>query len=171
MLARDRGYRMSPAGADRRAGGGPSRRRDLGSSRTAQIVQLVASGAIVVACGGGGVPVVQTQSGLVGVEAVIDKDLAACILAQAVEAQALLILTDVDAVYSSFGTPQQKRLAQISARQARTLLAQGNLGTGWMGPKWTPPELRRGNGLPRLYRAAHRWSPGPGPAGGHDGRP
>ena len=127
---------MSPAGADK-----ASWRRTVASPRprvieeAAQIVQLVASGAIVVACGGGGVPVVQTQSGLVGVEAVIDKDLAACILAQAVEAQALLILTDVDAVYSSFGTPQQKRLAQISARQARTLLAQGNLGTGSMGPK------------------------------------
>ena len=136
VLARDRGYHMSPAGADK-----ASWRRTVASPRprvieeAAQIVQLVASGAIVVACGGGGVPVVQTQSGLVGVEAVIDKDLAACILAQAVEAQALLILTDVDAVYSSFGTPQQKRLAQISARQARTLLAQGNLGTGSMGPK------------------------------------
>ena len=51
------------------------------------------------------------------------------------DAQALLILTDVDAVYSGFGTPQQERLAQISARQARTLLAQGDLGVGSMGPK------------------------------------
>lgn len=135
-LARDRGYHMSPAGADR-----TSWRRTVASPRprtieqAAQIVQLVASGAIVVACGGGGVPVVQTPSGLVGIEAVIDKDLAACILAQAVDAQALLILTDVDAVYSAFGTPQQERLTQISAGQARTLLAQGDLGVGSMGPK------------------------------------
>lgn len=136
VLARDRGYHMSPAGADK-----TSWRRTVASPRprtieqAAQIVQLVASGAIVVACGGGGVPVVQTPSGLVGIEAVIDKDLAACILAQAVDAQALLILTDVDAVYSGFGTPQQERLTQISARQARTLLAQGDLGAGSMGPK------------------------------------
>jgi carbamate kinase len=100
-----------------------------------EIVGLVRSGAIVIACGGGGVPVVEIGSRLVGVEAVVDKDLAACILAQTVHADALLILTDVDGVYRGYGTPQQERLSELTVSQARSLLAQDGLGTGSMGPK------------------------------------
>lgn len=135
-LTREHGYHMSPAGADkgtwRRTVASP---RPCAIEQATQIVQLVGSGAIVVACGGGGVPVIEVQSRLVGVEAVIDKDLAACILAQTVAAEALLILTDVDAVYSGYGTQQQERLAEMSAGQARRLLAEGSFGTGSMGPK------------------------------------
>lgn len=135
-LARDRGYHMSPAGADlaswRRTVPSP---RPYAIEQAAQITQLVDSGAIVIACGGGGVPVVAAGSRLVGVEAVIDKDLAACLLARIVAAEALLILTDVDAVYSGYGTKRQERLAQMSAVQARSLLADGDFGAGSMGPK------------------------------------
>lgn len=135
-LARDFGYHMAPAGAAK-AGW----RRTVPSPRPSaieqapQIVELVRSGAIVVACGGGGVPVMEVGSSLAGVEAVIDKDLASCVLAQMVEADALLILTDVDAVYSGYGTERQKRLAEMSASQARRLLAEGDFGVGSMGPK------------------------------------
>jgi carbamate kinase len=135
-LARDLGYHMTPAGT---ANG--SWRRTVPSPRpyaidhATQIVQLAHAGAIVVACGGGGVPVMENGSGLVGVEAVIDKDLASGVLAQAVAADALLILTDVDGVYSGYGTPRQKRLAEMSASQAWELLAQRDFGLGSMGPK------------------------------------
>ena len=77
----------------------------------------------------------EVGSRLVGVEAVIDKDLASCVLAQTVAADAFLILTDVDAVYSAYGTPRQERLAEMSANQAWRLLAQGDFGLGSMGPK------------------------------------
>jgi carbamate kinase len=135
-LASDLGYHMTPAGTTK-----DGWRRTVASPRpytidqAAQIVQLVRSGTIVVACGGGGVPVMEVGSRLIGIEAVIDKDLASCVLAQTVEADAFLILTDVDAVYSRYGTERQKRLAEISASQARKMLAEGDFGLGSMGPK------------------------------------
>jgi carbamate kinase len=95
---------------------------------SAEIIQLISSGTIVVACGGGGVPVVERESSLVGVEAVVDKDLASCVLAQAVGADAVLILTDVDAVYAGYGTPRQERLTEISATRARELLIDRDFG-------------------------------------------
>jgi carbamate kinase len=135
-LARDLGYHMTLTGAAkdtwRRVVPSP---RPYAIGHAAQIVQLAHAGAIVVACGGGGVPVVENGSGLVGVEAVIDKDLASGVLAQAVAADALLILTDVDGVYSGYGTQRQQRLAEMSASQARALLTQGDFGLGSMGPK------------------------------------
>jgi carbamate kinase len=135
-LASDLGYHMTPAGAAK-----DGWRRTVPSPRpyaieyASQIVQLAHSGAIVVACGGGGVPVMEEGSHLVGVEAVIDKDLASCVLAQAVAADAFLILTDVDGVYLGYGTPGQERLAEMSASQAWGLLAQEDFGLGSMGPK------------------------------------
>lgn len=135
-LASDLGYHMAAAGAAQ-----DSWRRMVPSPRpcaieyAAEIIQLARGGAIVVACGGGGVPVVEVESSLVGVEAVVDKDLASCVLAKAVQADALLILTDVDAVYAGYGTPRQRRLADISAAEARTLLGDREFGVGSMGPK------------------------------------
>ncbi|HEV3169649.1 MAG TPA: carbamate kinase [Actinocrinis sp.] len=135
-MARDFGYHMSPLGS----GDGNWRRtvpspRPCAIEQAPEIVGLVRSGATVIACGGGGVPVVEIGSRLVGVEAVVDKDLAACILAQTVHADTLLILTDVDGVYRGYGTPQQERLSTLTVSQARSLLAQDGLGTGSMGPK------------------------------------
>lgn len=134
-LGRERGYRMAPAS------GGGGWRRVVPSPRPYSIVeapvirQLVASGAIVIAGGGGGVPVVEEGPRLVGVEAVVDKDLAACILARDVEADALLILTDVDGVFEDFGTPDQRLLSRLTPEEARRRLEAGEFGAGSMKPK------------------------------------
>jgi carbamate kinase len=107
-----------------------------GVVESAQIARLVADGTIVIACGGGGTPVyVDERLGFEGVDAVIDKDRAACILARDLGAEALLILTNVDAAYRAWGTPDQQRLERIRASEARSLLAAGEFGQGSMGPK------------------------------------
>lgn len=134
-LAKERGYTLAPSS------GGAGWRRVVPSPRPYSIVeapvirQLVASGVIVIAGGGGGVPVVEEGPRLVGVEGVVDKDLAACILAKDVEADALLILTDVDGVYEAFGTPEQRLLSRLTPDEARRRLEAGEFGTGSMKPK------------------------------------
>lgn len=99
------------------------------------IGRLVAEGVIVIAAGGGGVPVVEDGPRLVGVEGVVDKDLAACILARDVEADVLLIATDVEGVFEAFGTPGQRLLSKLSPEEGRRLLAGGEFGEGSMKPK------------------------------------
>nr|AMQ24259.1 carbamate kinase [Trimastix marina] len=94
------------------------------------------SGAIVIASGGGGIPVVQTPEGLLqGVEAVIDKDLAGQRLAQAVGADVLMILTDVEGAMINFRTPQQQLLRDITVDQAEQYMRDGQFLAGSMGPK------------------------------------
>ena len=76
---------------------------------------LLRNDVIVICAGGGGIPVVRRRDGsLVGVEAVIDKDAASALLAEQIDADALLLLTDVDAVYRDFGTPQAQRVSALS---------------------------------------------------------
>jgi carbamate kinase len=99
---------------------------ELGSIKT-----LIDSGALVVCAGGGGVPVIRTKHGLQGVEAVIDKDSAAALLARQLGADALLLLTDVAAVQADFGTPQARPLGRITARELRAM----HFPDGSMGPK------------------------------------
>lgn len=99
------------------------------------IVNLIDSGAIVIAAGGGGIPVVETVSGLRGVEAVIDKDLAGQRLANDIGADILLILTDVEAVALDWGLPTQRWLHDVSLAQARSYHAAGHFQAGSMGPK------------------------------------
>jgi carbamate kinase len=99
------------------------------------IRQLVEGGAVVIAAGGGGVPVVEEGPKLVGREAVVDKDLAAAILARDVDAETLLILTDVRGVSADFGTKGERLLERLSLEEARRMLADGELGEGSMGPK------------------------------------
>jgi carbamate kinase len=102
----------------------------------ATVRDLVAAGHIVVACGGGGPPVRPSgPTGLDGVEAVVDKDLVAAILGRAIGADVLLILTNVDAVYRGFGTPEQTPLRHLSLAAADALLAGTSLATGSMRPK------------------------------------
>jgi carbamate kinase len=97
---------------------------------------LLGSGAIVIASGGGGIPVQRNGDGSYsGVEAVIDKDRAGFVLAQAVSAQAFLILTDVEKVYLRYGRPDAAPLDRLSVAQAREYLAQGHFLAGSMGPK------------------------------------
>ncbi len=99
------------------------------------IRQLIEMGVLVIASGGGGVPVVNGEGQLRGVEAVIDKDLVAALLATLLEAQILLILTDADQVALHFGTPQQKNLEQVSFSQMKQYQAEGHFPPGSMGPK------------------------------------
>jgi carbamate kinase len=97
---------------------------------------LIDSGALVVAGGGGGVPVVQAKDGRWrGVEAVIDKDLTAGLLARQIGADRLVILTNVDHVERDFGRPGAVRLPRISPRDGLELLSSGALPAGSMGPK------------------------------------
>lgn len=100
------------------------------------IADLVGRGHIVVACGGGGPPVYEDERlGLEGLDAVVDKDRVAAVLGRELEASALLILTDVDAVYRNYGTPGQERISRLSLAEAERLLAGGELGSGSMRPK------------------------------------
>ncbi|PSU30533.1 carbamate kinase [Photobacterium lutimaris] len=95
------------------------------------IVSLLDQGKTVVCCGGGGMPVVQQEVGYRGVEAVIDKDSVAAMLAEQIGADYLMILTDADAVYQDWGTPNQKALRDVTVSQMRPFAAPD----GAMGPK------------------------------------
>jgi carbamate kinase len=96
---------------------------------------LVSAGYVVVANGGGGVPVVREPSGLRGVEAVIDKDLGAALLARCVDADVLVIATDVSHAVLRFGTPDAEDVGRVDVRRMRELAAEGHFASGSMGPK------------------------------------
>jgi carbamate kinase len=97
------------------------------------IRRLAGSGAVAIACGGGGIPVVSRSGRLSGVDAVIDKDRASALLARGLEARRLLILTEVPAVYRNFGEADQEELRELSADEAESLLPA--LPEGSMRPK------------------------------------
>jgi len=99
------------------------------------IMSLIRAGFTVVASGGGGIPVVEQDGQLVGVEAVIDKDYAASTLARDLKADLFLITTAVDKVALNFGKPDQQLLDTLTLAQAREYLAQGHFQKGSMGPK------------------------------------
>lgn len=96
---------------------------------------LVDSGFIVVACGGGGIPIIEEDSQAAGVEAVIDKDLAAQRLATLIGANLLIILTDVAGVYVNYGTPQQELIKEITSGRLNNYLLEGQFKEGSMAPK------------------------------------
>jgi carbamate kinase len=135
-LLRSEGWALAE---DRNRGGW---RRVVPSPDPREIVEggairsLVDDGAIVIAAGGGGVPVAQTAADdLRGVPAVVDKDLASALLAIDLDADALLILTDVEQVALGFGTPNERPVEQMSVDQARAHLVEGEFPAGSMGPK------------------------------------
>ena len=100
------------------------------------IRDLVKRGNIVIASGGGGIPVYRDEKkNLVGVEAVIDKDLASSLLATEIGAEAFYILTDVPNVYLNFHKPNQIKLEKITAKEAEEYLKAGEFADGSMGPK------------------------------------
>jgi carbamate kinase len=100
------------------------------------IRQLVESGTVVIACGGGGAPIYDDPAkGWEGIDAVVDKDLASAVLARDLQAGLLLILTDVDAVYADWGTPQQRPLARLTVEDAESMDRAGAFGEGSMAPK------------------------------------
>jgi carbamate kinase len=129
-LAAERGWAV--------ARDGEAWRRVVPSPEPLELVELplirllVDSGALVVCAGGGGIPVVADASGeLRGVEAVVDKDLTAALLAEAVNADALLLLTDVDAVIDDFGTPDARAISHATPAELRAR----SFPAGSMGPK------------------------------------
>ncbi|MCC6009894.1 MAG: carbamate kinase [Desulfurococcales archaeon] len=100
------------------------------------IKTLLENNFIVIASGGGGIPVVRDEKGRHrGVEAVIDKDLAGQLLARLVGADHFIILTDVDGAYINYGKPNQQLLKVLTVSEAKKLLEQGVFGAGSMGPK------------------------------------
>lgn len=118
-------------------------RRVVPSPRPVEVLEadairhLVAdgNGRVVIAAGGGGIPVVRDGERFVGVEAVIDKDYAAAVLARAIRWKHLVIATDVPRVALDFGTPTQKFLDRLSTAEAKKHLAAGQFPPGNMGPK------------------------------------
>lgn len=129
-LAAERGWVVAADGSHfRRVVPSPDPQRIV---ELAAIRKLVESGTVVVCTGGGGIPVVEDSRGLLhGVEAVIDKDLASALLAEQLGAHALVIVTDVDAVYRDWGTPDQAAIRRASPQA----LAQTEFAEGSMGPK------------------------------------
>lgn len=102
----------------------------------AQIRRLVETGTIVIAAGGGGCPVyIDPTRGMEGLDAVIDKDRAAQVLAGDIDASEFVILTDVEGVFRNFGTPEQTLVPAMSAAEARRMIEAGELGKGSMAPK------------------------------------
>ena len=99
------------------------------------IRQLVGDGVIVIASGGGGVPVIEEGPRLIGMEGVVDKDLAAAILARDVGASVLLILTDVAHVQRGYGADHAESIERMTIVEARQLLEAGEFRAGSMGPK------------------------------------
>ncbi|MBG9984722.1 carbamate kinase [Aerococcaceae bacterium DSM 111022] len=99
------------------------------------IKQLVSSGIITISAGGGGIPVFETDKGLKGAEAVIDKDFASAKLAELVDADFLLILTGVDNAYINFNQPNQEKLEEVTTDQLRDWIAEEQFAPGSMLPK------------------------------------
>jgi len=130
LLAEENGWTVKRDGLDfRRVVPSPKPRRifEIGPIRT-----LVERGVVVVCAGGGGIPTYLDQDGLLhGVEAVIDKDLASSLLAEQLDADLLVIATDVDGVYADWGGPQQHHLDEVTADELEAL----EFATGSMGPK------------------------------------
>ena len=117
-------------------------RRVVPSPRPLSIIEgpalklMVEAGMIVIASGGGGIPVVVTEKGeLEGVDAVVDKDLASEVLAEEVNADILLILTDVDGVKLDYRKPTERHIRKMNASQAMAYLDEGQFPPGSMGPK------------------------------------
>ena len=107
----------------------------IGPIEIEAIKRLVREGFIVIASGGGGIPVVKEDGVLKGVEAVIDKDLAGERLATALGASTFLILTDVEKVYLNYGMPDQKPIDTMTVSEAKKYLEEGHFKPGSMGPK------------------------------------
>ena len=99
------------------------------------IKELIRHNIIVIAAGGGGIPVYKEKNSLKGIDAVIDKDLASACLAKSISAKYMFILTGVDKVYLNYRKKNQKGLKKISVKEARQYLKEGHFPPGSMGPK------------------------------------
>jgi carbamate kinase len=134
-LAEEKGWRMVqlPGQGYRRVVPSP---RPVALVEGPAIARLFRAGVIVIAAGGGGIPVVAGPHGtLRGVEAVVDKDYTAALLARLVGADDLLILTDVEHVFLNYGRPGQEAVREMRVREAKERLAEGHFPPGTMRPK------------------------------------
>ena len=133
-LARELGWAIAPSdGGWRRVVPSPI---PIAIVEREQVIGLLERGTIVIACGGGGVPVYRDDVlGLEGVDAVVDKDRAACVLARDVGASVLMILTNVDGVYRNYGRPDAALVESLGVAEAEAMIRAGELGRGSMGPK------------------------------------
>jgi carbamate kinase len=163
-LTQQRAAELSRAGISVAADGNGRLRRVVGSPMPQKIQEcdtirtLVHSGTIVVACGGGGVPAYYDATGNIeGVDAVVDKDLAAAVLATDLGAQLFMILTDVDAVYTDWGTAERRALPRLSISQVAALDAERTFGEGSMAPKVRAAAeyVRRTGGRAIITELAH----------------
>jgi len=136
IVKRAKGWRMllDPRGGYRRVVPSP---RPIEVVEKDVIVKLVGqgNGRVVIAAGGGGIPVIEKDGRLVGVEAVIDKDLASAVLAAAIGWKTLVIVTDVPRVALDFGKPTERPLDHMTVHEAKGYLAAGQFPAGSMGPK------------------------------------
>ncbi|MFH1009757.1 MAG: carbamate kinase [bacterium] len=130
------------SGCQVKADGDRGWRRVVGSPIPLEIInraairQLISSGTIVIAAGGGGVPVYREADGWYeGVDAVVDKDRASAVLARDIGAEELCILTATDKVALNFGKPNQRDLNRITVSEAKAFASQGHFPAGSMGPK------------------------------------
>lgn len=137
-LEREKGYRIKEV----KPGVHKGWRRVVPSPEPISILErgiiqdLVRNGALVIASGGGGIPVKKENDGSYsGVDAVIDKDRAGFCLAQVVSADILMILTDVEKVCINFNKPNQQELGKITVTEAKAYMAEGHFLAGSMGPK------------------------------------
>ena len=116
-------------------------RRVVASPKPAEIIEigairsLVNDGQLVIACGGGGIPVTLQGNHLKGASAVIDKDFASCLLAKELDADFLIILTAVEKVAINFGKPEEKWLDELNTAQAKQYISEGHFAPGSMLPK------------------------------------
>ena len=135
LMKNEFGWTMKPYPGDGRL------RRVIASPKPIAIVQkdviseLVNSGTIVIASGGGGIPVVRENGYLRGIDAVIDKDRAAAVMARDIGAQLLIILTSVSKVSLDFSKPSQRDIDKLTVAEAKNYLAEGHFPPGSMGPK------------------------------------
>ena len=134
-LSREEGWLM-------REDSGRGYRRIVASPRPIDIIEkeeiaeMAHKDFVVIACGGGGIPVIRDEKGcLKGVSAVIDKDFAAEKIGNFIGAELLLLITPVDRVAINFGTPEQKNLSKITLEEAERYFSEGHFAPGSMGPK------------------------------------
>jgi carbamate kinase len=100
------------------------------------IIRLFEAGTVVISAGGGGIPVIRDNGGRIrGIEAVLDKDRTAALLAKILGVETLLILTDIEKVFINYGKPDQRALDRMTVQECRKYLGEGQFPAGSMGPK------------------------------------
>ncbi|MBX9138439.1 MULTISPECIES: carbamate kinase [unclassified Clostridium] len=109
--------------------------KPIGIVEVETIKTLVESGQVVIACGGGGIPVISEGNHLRGVGAVIDKDYASCVLAKAIDADCFIILTAIEKVAINFGKENEKWLSEVSTDEMKEYVKEGHFAPGSMKPK------------------------------------